>query len=201
MTTKWFHSRINSKESEEREISSARASIVSKLIRFTFVSICICFALVFTVAAYREWTERGVVTSLENSNKPINELKPPICTICSSGPTLEQVKAVLVNSFIQWRLDKKENLGKEDLPRLAKVFLEEKFQIRNQPFNFLDVFVAITRSEDLDQHLIAYGVKEYLKECPVNGQPTRRKRRSGMPLLKDTDHCEVNLLVSQSVQK
>ena len=177
MTTKWCHPRCNSKESEERkEISPP----LLKIFRLSFALVCLGTALVFTVAAHREWEDRRVVTSLETSTKPVAQLQHPSFTICAPAPSLEQVKTALVNSFLQWRLDKNKSLNKEDVPLLTKDFLEEKFQIQKQPFNFLDVFKALTASDDLDGQL-SYGVKEYLKECPVNKHPTRTKR-SGMTI-------------------
>lgn len=182
MTRKLVDPWPNSKEAEERKSQSVRFPLgLPNLLRIIFVLICISVALAFTVAAHREWMERRVATSLvSSSNKPLAELHPPTFTICTPPPSLRQVKAALASSFVRWRLDKKKSLNKDVISLLVKEFLEEKFQIRNQPFNFLDVFSALFASEDFD---ISFGVKEYLKECPVTGHLTRNKRSGILNLI------------------
>ena len=181
MTTKWGHPRIDSKESEKRK--GRDLSLLANLLRISFALLCIGAALVFTVAAHREWKERRVSTLLESSNKPGEEIQIPTFTICIPGaPSLGLLKTTLVNSFVQWRLEKKKSLNKEDISLLTKDFLEEKFQIWNQPFNLLDVFKAVSDSDNIDGQLMSNVVKEYLKECPtVTKHPTRTKR-SGMAI-------------------
>ena len=84
---------------------------------------CFCLAVYWSVAAYGNWQDNLVETSLKNPAMPVGKLPFPAVTICTSGLDMEAVNDKLMRDFNSW----KEKTGKTSLDSIEedKAHLEE----------------------------------------------------------------------------
>ena len=73
----------------------------------------LCVAVSLTLAAYwsamahKDWRDKPVITSLENSALPIEDVEHPAITICGQGFNMQHVYDVMEKDFLDWVRKKK----------------------------------------------------------------------------------------------
>ena len=76
----------------------------------------LCVAVSLTLAAYwsamahKDWRDKPVITSLENSALPIEDVEHPAITICGQGFNLENMYDIMEKDFLEWVRKEKQTM-------------------------------------------------------------------------------------------
>ena len=142
---------------------------------------CLCLAVYWSVAAFGNWQDNLVETSLKDPAMPVGKLPFPAVTICTSGLDMEAVNDKLVKDFNNWKQER----GKTSLDSIEqdKAYLEEymrvKFEIDDiSTKNIFDIIRALS-SPDPRKTMASLSTLERVIACAQeskSGSAGRRKR-------------------------
>ena len=151
-------------------------------ILWTLITIaCLCLAIYWSVAAFGNWQDNLVETSLKDPAMPVGKLPFPAVTICTSGLDMEAVNDKLMTDFNNW----KQETGRTSLDSIEedKAHLEEymsvKFEIDDiSTKNIFDIIRALSSPDPRNtmKSLSLLGRVIACAEESKSGSEGRRKR-------------------------
>lgn len=142
---------------------------------------CLSLAIYWSVAAFGNWQDNLVETSLKDPAMPVGKLPFPAVTICSSGLDMEAVNDKLMKDFNSW----KEKTGKTSLDSIEKdkahlkEYMRVKFEIDDiSTKNIFDIIRALSSPDPKNtmKSLSLLGRVIACAEESKSGSENRKKR-------------------------
>ena len=130
--------------------------------RVLWIIICLCFASLavhLTNQAYNNWQDNQVVITLKNTAKPVNQIKFPAVTICSSGLHMDLVETVITDSFLKWH-----NSSTEPTQANMAEYMAEYFNIRDKTGNIMDILDTMVATS-VEASVAANSVRDNIIAC------------------------------------
>ena len=133
--------------------------------------ICLCFAslaVLLTRQAYNHWQDNQVVITLKNTAKPVNQIRFPAVTICSSGLHMDLVENVITDSFLKWH-----NSSTEPTQANMAEYMAEYFNIRDKTGNIMDILDTMVATS-VEASVAANSVRDNIIACSKDTPTVRR---------------------------